>query len=131
MRPGVRAMITGALVIAGIAVIVVTLVLVVKEKRRTRGIQDHITKLDAQKQQYERKNMELKDRIVYLQSDRAYETEAKRMNYKNPDEEVAIVRRSRADEQTQESADNTVHTDTDDTAPQKKHYEIWYEYFFR
>lgn len=121
-------MMTSVLLIASVVMIVVTLVLVVKEKRRTRDIQDHVAALEAQKQQYERKNMELKDRIVYLQSDRAYEVEAKRMNYKNPDEQVAIVRRTR--EQSATQAQDATTAAEDDTPPQK-HYEIWYEYFFR
>lgn len=127
MRSGVRVMMTGALLIASVAMIVVTLVLVVKEKRRTRDIQEHIAALEAQRQRYERKNTELKDRIVYRQSDRAYETEAKRMNYKNPDEHVAIVRRTRTHDATQAPKDAHV---TEAATPQKTHHEIWYEYFF-
>lgn len=118
---------TGVLVAASIIVIVTTLVLVVKEKRRTRDIKDHIAMLEAHKQQYERKNIALKDRIAYLQSDRAYETEAKRMNYKNPDEQVAIVRRTREDDAMTQTTDDV----QEPPKAEQKHYEIWYEYFFR
>lgn len=122
-------MLTGAMLAASVTVIVVTLVLVVKEKRRVRSIHDHIAALEAQKQQYERKNTELKERIAYLQSERAYETEAKKINYQNPDEQVAIVRRSREDATSVEKRDETSVADV--AVPPRKHHEIWCEYFFR
>ena len=125
MNHGFRTFLTIALFIGSIAIIVTTLLLVVKEKKRARVIQDEIYALEQEKKQYEHENVALQDRIAYLQSEHSYEKEAKKLNYKNPGEHVVIVRRSR-----QESELPVEQKMEDVEVEQKAHYQVWLEYFF-
>lgn len=128
MHQNIRTIITIVLLVGSVAIIVSTLVLVVKEKRRTRVIQDEIHALEEEKKKYEHQNAELKDRIAYLQSEHSYEKEAKKLNYKNPGERVVVVRRSGGGESEVNGDD--IDVPVAGNAP-KSHYVVWYEYFFK
>jgi cell division protein FtsB len=127
MNQKVRSILTVLLIIGSIAIIVTTLVLVVKEKKRARVIEDEIRALEEKKRFYEHENTTLQDRIAYLRSEHAYEKEAKKLNYKNPGERVVVLRRSHID-------DEPVNENTEDgsgnVTREKAHYEVWFEYFF-
>lgn len=125
MSQGFRTFLTIVLFVGSIAIIVTTLFLVVKEKKRARVIQDEIYALEQEKRQYEHENIALQDRIAYLQSEHSYEKEAKKLNYRKPGEHVVIVRRS-ADEQGQEQNEQEEQA----AIEEKEHYQIWLEYFF-
>lgn len=126
MNQKLRTILTGVMVIGSIVVIAVTLVLVVKEKKRARVIQDEISALEQDKKRYEHENTDLKDRIAYLQSAHSYEKEAKKLNYKKPGEHVVIVRRLHNEQNV------AVHEDDSASMEQKEqdHYRVWLKYFF-
>lgn len=125
MNQKFRTFLTILLFIGSIAIIIGTLFLVVKEKKRARVIQDEIFALEQEKKQYEQDNVELQDRIAYLQSAHSYEKEAKKLNYKKPGEHVVIVRRMH-----EEDIDESQKANVSDDEEYKKHYQIWLEYFF-
>lgn len=127
MHQNVRTILTIVLLIGSVAVIASTLVLVVKEKRRARVIQDEIHALEEEKRKYEHQNAELKDRIAYLRSEHSYEKEAKKLNYKNPGERVVVVRRSR-DDHVDDGSDQQQQNVSEEVP--KEHYVVWYEHFF-
>jgi cell division protein FtsL len=110
--------------VGGIAIIAVTLILVVKEKKRAHVIQDEIYALEQEKKQYEHENINLQDKIAYLKSEHSYEKEAKKLNYKKSGEKVVIVRR--AAEQSQEKIKDKQSIKNVD----QKHYHVWLNYFF-
>ncbi len=126
MSQNIRTIITAILFIGSIAVIAVTLVLVVKEKKRAHEIQDEISILQEEKKRFEHENSELSDHIAYLKSDHSYEKAAKNLNYKNPGEHVTIIRRS------QEDVQSSISEGSPENAPKqtKKHYNVWFDYFF-
>lgn len=124
MSNSFRTIATFIFFVCGIAVIVVTLVLVVKERKRAHIIQNEIYSLEQEKKQYEHENIELQDKVAYLQSEHSYEKEAKKLNYKKQGENVVIVRRSRNENKKEEE---TVHEQEDN---QLKHHQIWLSYFF-
>ncbi len=124
MSSGFRTIITFIFFICGIAVIVLTLILIVKEKRRAHVIQNEIYTLEQEKKYYEHENMEWQDKIAYLKSEHSYEKEAKKLNYKKQGEHVVIVRRS---PQNKQDANSIV---LGQKKNQLKHYQIWLNYFF-
>lgn len=126
MNQNFRTIATFLFFIGGFAVIVVTLVLVVKEKKRSHVIQDEIYALEQEKKQYEHENVELQDKIAYLQSEHSYEKEAKKLNYKKPGEHVVIVRRSRENDDDSGQVMGAI----SEEEKQKDHYQIWLDYFF-
>ena len=126
MNQNVRTIITAILFVCSVIVISVTLILVVKEKRRARVIQDEISALQEEKKRYEHENGELADRIAYLHSEHSYEKEAKNLNYKNPGERVVVIRRNQNDD-PKDSFEEGVSTDR---VTQKPHYRVWFDYFF-
>lgn len=126
MNQKFRTILTGVMIIGSIAVIAATLVLVVKEKKRAGVIQDEIYALEQDKKHYEHENIDLKDRIAYLQSAHSYEKEAKKLNYKKPGEHVVIVRRLHDDQSTESpQIDSSV-----PAQEEKEHYRVWLEHFF-
>jgi cell division protein FtsL len=126
MSQNFRTIITFLFFIGGFAIIVITLVLVVKEKKRAHVIQDEIYALEQEKKKYEHENLELKDKIAYLQSEHSYEKEAKKLNYKKEGEHVVIVRRSLEDEQNERLSQE----DEANQEERKEHYKVWLDYFF-
>jgi cell division protein FtsL len=126
MNQNFRTIITAVLFIGSIIVISITLVSVVKEKRRSHAIQDEIIALQNEKKQYEHENGDLMDRIAYLQSEHSYEKEAKTLNYKNPGERVVVIRRSQDELSDVQSSDST----KNDDVAFVPHYRIWFNYFF-
>ena len=124
MSNGFRTIATFIFFVCGIAVIVVTLVLVVKERERAHVIQNEIYTLEQEKKRYEHENIELQDKVAYLQSEHSYEKEAKKLNYKKQGEHVVIVRRSR---QKDKGKEDIVHEQEDVPL---EHYQIWLSYFF-
>ncbi len=124
MSNNFRTIITSVFFIGGVAVIVVTFVLIMKERKRASVIQNEIYTLEQEKKQYEHDNIELQDRVTYLQSEHSYEKEAKKLNYKKPGEHVVIVRRSA------ETVEHPVQMSNEDEKKEKEHYQIWFDYFF-
>ena len=127
MKQHFRTMATFLFFIAGIVIIVATLVLIAKERKRAHAIDDVISSLEQQKEQYEHKNTQLEDRITYLQSDYSYEKEAKKLNYKKHGEHVVIVRRST---RKVDGNDGKVMGVTSEETQKKTHFSIWLSYFF-
>lgn len=125
MNQKFRTFLTILLFIGSISIIIGTLFLVVKEKKRARVIQDEIYALEQEKKKYEHENIELQDRIAYLQSAHSYEKEAKKLNYKNPGEHVVIVRRSHEKQDGEPQEEDASHD-----VEEKKHYQVWLEHFF-
>lgn len=124
MNSGFRTIATFIFFVCGIAVIAVTLILIVKERKRAHVIQNEIYALEQEKKRYEHENITLQDRIAYLQSEHSYEKEAKKLNYKKQGEHVVIVRRSRQENKNEEEVvqkQEDVHLE---------HYQIWLSYFF-
>ena len=126
MNQNFRTIMTAVLFIGSIAVIAITLVLVVKEKKRAHAIQDEISVLQEEKKRFEHENSELSDHIAYLKSDHSYEKEAKNLNYKNPGEHVVVIRRS----QEELKGNNVDESQIVDPPQSKKHYNVWFDYFF-
>ncbi len=126
MNSNFRTIATFLFLIAGIAVIVITFVLIAKERKRAHVIQDEIYALEQEKKQYEHENIELQDKVAYLKSEHSYEKEAKKLNYKKQGEHVVIVRRAR--EQVDDFNDSE--TIIQGQEEQKTHYDIWLSYFF-
>ena len=124
MSSGFRTIATFIFFICGITVIVVTLVLVVKERKRAHVIQNEIYALEQEKQRYEHENVELQDKVAYLQSEHSYEKEAKKLNYKKQGEHVVIVRRSRQEKKIEEFVAQ------EQEGTHLEHYQIWLNYFF-
>ncbi len=124
MSSGFRTIATFIFLICGITVIVVTLVFLVKERRRAYVIQNEIHKLEQEKKRYEHDNSTLQDEVTYLQSEYSYEKEAKKLNYKKQGEHVVIVRRSPKEN---EDEDEIVQKQND---VRLEHYKIWLSYFF-
>ena len=124
MSNGFRTIATFIFFVCGIAVIVVTLVLVVKERKRAFVIQNEIYALEQEKKRYEHENIELQDKVEYLQSEHSYEKEAKKLNYKKQGEHVVIVRRSLEEEEKEEDV-----IDKQDDV-NLTHHQIWLSYFF-
>ncbi len=127
MSSGFRTIITFIFLVCGIAVIIVTLVLFVKEKKRAYVIQNEIHKLQQEKKRYEHDNNALQAEITYLQSEHSYEKEAKKLNYKKQGEHVVIVRRS---PRNKENEDKDKSIKKQDETQSLKHQEIWLNYFF-
>ncbi len=127
MNQKLRTIITALLFIGSVVVISVTLVLVVKEKRRARVIQDEISALQEEKKLYEHENSELADRIAYLHSEHSYEKEAKNLNYKNPGERVVVIRRSQGNNDNAQILGSDTQKSDD---VEKPHYRVWFDYFF-
>jgi len=124
MSNGFRTIVTFIFFVCGIVVIAVTLILVVKERKRAHIIQNEIYSLEQEKERYEHENIELQDKVAYLQSEHSYEKEAKKLNYKKQGENVVIVRRSRNENKKEEEIVN----EQEDI--QLKHHQIWLSYFF-
>ena len=124
MSQNFRTIITFLFFIGGFAIIVVTLVLVAKEKKRAHLIQDEIYALEQEKKQYEHKNVNLQDKITYLKSEHSYEKEAKKLNYKKPGEHVVIIQK------TIEQDVEKIETNPVTEEKQLEHYQIWLSYFF-
>ncbi|MEN8252202.1 MAG: septum formation initiator family protein [Patescibacteria group bacterium] len=125
MSNNFRSIITFIFLVVGIGVIVITFVLIVKERKRARVIQDEIYALEQEKKQYEHENMELQDKVAYLQSEHSYEKEAKKLNYKKQGEHVVIVRRSPQEE------DETSTEEAQEKQKEREHYQVWLDYFFK
>lgn len=126
MNQKFRTILTILLFIGSIAIIAVTLVLVVKEKKRARVIQDEIHALEQEKRSLEHENATLQDRIAYLRSEHSYEKEAKKLNYKNPGENVVIIRRA----QKAQEDDGVVEKEKINETQKKAHHRVWFECFF-
>lgn len=124
MSNSFRTIATFIFFVCGIAVIAVTLILVVKERKRAHIIQNEIYALEQEKKRYEHENIELQDKVAYLQSEHSYEKEAKKLNYKKQGENVVIVRRSRNEDEKEEEV---IHEQED---IQLEHHQIWLSYFF-
>jgi cell division protein FtsL len=125
MNQNFRTIITFLFFIAGITIVIVTIVFVVKEKKRAHVIQDEIYALEQEKKQYEHENIDLQDKIAYLKSEHSYEKEAKKLNYKKPGEQVVIVQRT-----LNTIEENNEDNDTKTEEKKLAHYQIWLSYFF-
>lgn len=125
MNSGFRTIATFIFLVCGITVIVVTLVFLVKERKRAYVIQNEIQKLEQEKKRYEHDNNTLQDEVAYLQSEHSYEKEAKKLNYKKKGEHVVIVRRS---PKKNEKKDKIVQKQED--AHSVEHQKVWLSYFF-
>jgi cell division protein FtsL len=110
--------------ICGIAIIIITFVLIAKERKRANIIQDEIYALEQEKKQYEHENIELQDKVAYLQSEHSYEKEAKKLNYKKQGEHVVIVRRS------PEKKSDILQDIQEEEELTLKHYQVWMNFFF-
>ncbi len=127
MKHNFRTIASAVFFVCGIVIIIVTLVLVTKERKRAHAIENVIRDLEQQKEKYEHENMELQDRIAYLQSEHSYEKEAKKLNYKKPGEHAVIIRRSPTQKEDIEDPDTAPVTTQNQQLP---HYRIWLNYFF-
>jgi cell division protein FtsL len=125
MNQRFRTFLTIVLFLGSIAVICVTLFFVMKEKKRARVIQDEIYALEQEKKRFEKENTALQDRIAYLQSAHSYEKEAKKLNYKNPGEQVVVVRRTK-----NEKSEDVMQENVEQEQEEKPHYKVWFDHFF-
>jgi cell division protein FtsB len=125
MNQNFRTIITFLFFIAGITIVIVTIVFVVKEKKRAHVIQDEIYALEQEKKQYEHENVDLEDKIAYLKSEQSYEKEAKKLNYKKPGEQVVIIQRT-----PNTFEENDKDNDSETEEKNINHYQVWLNYFF-
>jgi len=126
MSNNFRNIISVIFLLCGIAVIIVTGVLIIRQHKRASAIEEEIAKLKQQKEKYEHMNNDKMNEITYLKSKSYYEREAKKLNHKNPGERVVFIRNTSENSDKKEEENKTIKKDK----TVKKHYQIWLNYFF-
>ena len=111
------------LAIIGLVFLVVIIFPLAKAYSQRRLVEKEISDVKQQISDYETQNQELKDLIVYLQSDQSLEEQARRnLNLKKPGEQVIVIEDKKVDSnpvQTASSQNNI------------NNLSKWWNYFFK
>lgn len=126
MKEKKRTISTLFFLIVGFTAIFVTVILVVKERKRSVGIQEEIESLVQEAADVEREGNALKEKISYLSTEDFYEREAKEnLNYQKEGEEVVIIRRPIKEKDIINEGEVK-----GEILVNEPHYKVWWRYFF-
>lgn len=99
-----------------------------KEYYRKRQIQAEITGLEQEAAKINRENLEIQDKIAYLQSQDYQEREAKdKLNLQNPGENVVVIKPGVAREQGIKAENENL---PQPLPPDVSNPQKWWKYFF-
>lgn len=115
--------------IAGFFVLAAVTFFLAKEFYKKRQIQDEISKLEQEAARINRENLEIQEKIAYLQSRDYQEREAKdKLNLQNPGENVVVIKPGVAKEQNMEiESENSPQP----LPPSVSNPQKWWKYFFK
>jgi cell division protein FtsB len=115
--------------IVGVAALVFVLFRVYEETQKKRQIQDMINQLQSEADRIDRENKRMKENLEFLSSADYLEIEAKdKLNQKNPDEEVIVLKTNVAQETALEENPEPQKNET--VAVLANHVK-WWNYFFK
>lgn len=114
--------------IIGFFVLIAAAFFLAKEFYKKRQIQNEITKLEQEAAKINRENLEIQDKIAYLQSRDYQEREAKdKLNLQNPGENVVVIKPGVAREQVVEAENENIPQPLPPVVPNP---QKWWKYFF-
>lgn len=113
----------------GIAALVFVLFRVYEETQKKRQIQNMINQLQSEADRIDRENKRMKENLEFLSSADYLEIEAKdKLNQKNPDEEVIVLKTNIAEEAA--PAEDSEPPKNETVAVLANHVK-WWNYFFK
>ena len=113
----------------GIVALVFVLFRVYEETQKKRQIQNMINQLQSEADRIDRENKRMKENLEFLSSRDYLEIEAKdKLNQKNPDEEVIVLKTNIAQEAV--PAEN-IEPQKNETVATLANHEKWWNYFFK
>ena len=116
-------------IFVGIAALVATAIFLGKELYRKRQIQNEISSLQTEASRISRENLQIKDKITYLESSDYQQREAKdKLNLQGPDENVVVIKPSVAKNQPA-AAENIQSAPL--PVPEVPNPKKWWDYFFK
>ena len=114
--------------IAGFFILAAAAFFLAKEVYKKRQIQNEITKLEQEAAKINRENLEIQDKIAYLQSRDYQEREAKdKLNLQNPGENVVVIKPGVAREQGIKAENENL---PQPLPPNVSNPQKWWKYFF-
>lgn len=115
--------------IVGFFVLAAVSFFLAKEYYKKRQIQSEIQKLEDEAAKINRDNLEIQDKIAYLQSRDYQEREAKdKLNLQNPGENVVVIKPGVAREQAMETENENPPQPLPPAVPNP---QKWWKYFFQ
>jgi cell division protein FtsB len=100
-----------------------------KEYYRKKQIQNEIQKLEQEAAKIDRDNLEIQDKIAYLESRDYQEREAKdKLNLQNPGENVVVIKPGVAKEPVPQVENENL---TQPMPPNVSNPQKWWRYFFK
>jgi cell division protein FtsB len=116
----------------GVVLVLLIMVAVYREIGKKRIIQSEINKLHEQAKTIERENLELRDKISYLESRDYKEKEAKdKLNLQNPEENLVVIKPSPAENKVESLIAEKSGTPQLPPSDQRDNYKKWWNYFFK
>ncbi len=114
--------------ISGFFILAAAAFFLAKEFYKNRQIQNEITKLEQEAAKINRENLEIQDKIAYLQSRDYQEREAKdKLNLQNPGENVVVIKPGVAKEQGAVAENENLPQPLPPNIPNPRK---WWKYFF-
>ena len=99
-----------------------------KEFKKSEAVQDKIENLKIEAERIERENMQIQDKITYLESQEYKEKEARdKLNLQNPEEKLVILK-TRSNEKKIETDEKP--TQITSSVSQLPNWQKWWNYFF-
>ncbi len=115
--------------IIGFFILVTVVFFLAKEFYKKRQIQNEIQKLEEEAAHINRENLEIQDKIAYLQSRDYQEREAKdKLNLQNPGENVVVIKPGVAREQDMGAENENF---PQPLPPNISNPQKWWKYFFK
>lgn len=115
--------------ICGFFVLAAVIFFLTKEYYRKRQIQREITGLEQEAAKINRENLEIQEKIAYLQSRDFQEREAKdKLNLQNPGENVVVIKPGVAREQAVETEGENMPQPLPPAVPNQ---QKWWNFFFK
>lgn len=103
---------------------------VFKEIKKKKEVQDEITKLQEEAEKINKENLNLQEKIAYLESRDYKEKEAKdKLNLQNPGENLIIIKPNLAKEEV--SSEKQKASFPQEAADETPNYKKWWNYFFK
>lgn len=102
-----------------------------QETKKKQQIEDEINKLKKEAEEINRENLNLEEKIYYLESDEFKQREAKeKLNLRSPGEQVVVIKPSLT-KQEDENLENQDPEISKNNLDPRSNPQKWWDYFFK